>query len=66
VQTIAERIGRSVERQGLIARDIENSHLAFDPREEAPINTLLGHSIHLQVAPDVVNTPNRGLRRGTS
>jgi hypothetical protein len=31
VQRIAERIGRSLERSGLITRDIENTSLAFDP-----------------------------------
>ena len=44
VQRIAERIGRSLERSGLITRDIENAYLAFDPGEEAPINALLGAS----------------------
>jgi hypothetical protein len=41
VQRIAERIGRSLERAGLITRDIENAYLdlAFDPSEEAPINS---------------------------
>jgi len=33
VQQIAERIGRSLERSGLISRDIENAYLAFDPSE---------------------------------
>jgi hypothetical protein len=33
VQRIAERIGRSLERSGLITRDIENAYLAFDPGE---------------------------------
>jgi len=37
VQTIAERIGRELERAGLITRDIENCYLAFDPGEESPI-----------------------------
>ena len=50
VQTIAERIGRSLERAGLITRDIDNAYLAFDPCEEAPINTLLGHSITYRIA----------------
>jgi hypothetical protein len=50
VQTIAERIGRSLERAGLITRDMENAYLAFDPSEEAPINSLLGHSITYRVA----------------
>jgi hypothetical protein len=50
VQRIAERIGRSLERSGLIARDIENAYLAFDPGEEAPINALLGASITYRIA----------------
>ena len=50
VQRIAERIGRSLERAGLITRDIENAYLAFDPAEEAPINSLLGASITYRIA----------------
>jgi hypothetical protein len=50
VQRIAERIGRSLERSGLITRDIENAYLAFDPTEEAPINSLLGASITYRIA----------------
>jgi hypothetical protein len=50
VQQIAERIGRSLERSGLITRDIENAYLAFDPGEEAPINALLGASITYRIA----------------
>jgi hypothetical protein len=50
VQRIAERIGRSLERSGLITRDIENAYLAFDPSEEAPINALLGASITYRIA----------------
>ena len=50
VQRIAERIGRSRERSGLITRDIENTYLAFDPGEEAPINGLLGASITYRIA----------------
>jgi hypothetical protein len=46
---IAERIGRSLERAGLLTRDMENAYLAFDPSEEAPINTLLGHSIRYRI-----------------
>ena len=34
VQRIATRIGRSLERAGLITRDIENAYLAFDPAEQ--------------------------------
>ena len=50
VQRIAERIGRSLERAGLITRDIENAYLTFDPGEEAPINSLLGASITYRIA----------------
>jgi hypothetical protein len=50
VQQIAQRIGRSLERSGLITRDIENAYLAFDPGEEAPINALLGASITYRIA----------------
>ena len=50
VQRIAERIGRSLERSGLMTRDIENAYLAFDPSEEAPINGLLGASITYRIA----------------
>jgi hypothetical protein len=50
VQRIAERIGRSLERSGLIERDIDNAYLAFDPAEEAPIHGLLGSSITYRIA----------------
>jgi hypothetical protein len=50
VQRIAERIGRSLERSGLITRDIENAWLAFDPSEEPPIHGLLGASITYRIA----------------
>ncbi|HUE85090.1 MAG TPA: transposase, partial [Vicinamibacterales bacterium] len=50
VQTIAECIGRSLEWAGLITRDAESCDLAFDPSEEASINTLLGHSITYRIA----------------
>ena len=50
VQRIAERIGRSLERSGLIERDIDNAYLAFDPAEESPIHGLLGSSITYRIA----------------
>lgn len=50
VQRIAERIGRSLERSGLIERDFDNAYLAFDPGEDAPIHGLLGYSITYRVA----------------
>jgi hypothetical protein len=50
VQRIAERIGRSLERSGLITRDIDNAYFAFDPSEEGPIHGLLGSSITYRIA----------------
>ncbi len=47
---LVQRIGRSLERSGLITRDIDNAYLAFDPSEEAPMNGLLGSSITYRVA----------------
>ena len=45
VHTIAQRVARFLERQGLLERDGENSYLASDPGEEDPMDQLLGHSI---------------------
>ena len=50
VQQIATRVGRSLERAGLIMRDIENAYLAFDPAEEPPMHGLLGSSISYRIA----------------
>jgi ribosomal protein S27E len=43
--TIARRIARFLERQGLLERDAENSYLASDAVNEDPMNQLLGHSM---------------------
>jgi hypothetical protein len=50
VQCIAIRIGRSLERAGLITRDIENEYLDFDPGEESPMHGLRGSSITYRIA----------------
>lgn len=50
VHSIAQRIGRRLERQGLLERDIENSYLAADAVDEDPLNQLLCHSITYRVA----------------
>jgi hypothetical protein len=50
VQRIAEQIGRSLERSGLITRDIDNAYLAFDPAEESPMHGQLGSSITYRIA----------------
>ena len=48
--TIAERIGRFLERQGLLERDAENSYLTSDVVDEDPMTPLLGHSITYRIA----------------
>jgi len=49
-QTIARRVGRYLERRGLLERDDENSYLATDAISEDPMNQLLGHSITYRIA----------------
>jgi len=50
LQTIARRVGRYLERQGLLERDAEVSYLTTDAIPEDPMNQLLGHSITYRVA----------------
>ncbi|VAW82460.1 Mobile element protein [hydrothermal vent metagenome] len=48
--TIAQRIGRFLERQGLLERDAENSYLAGDAEDDGLLNQLLEHSITYRIA----------------
>ena len=48
--TLAQRIGRYLERQGLLERDVENTHLAGDDLESGPMAQLQGASITYRVA----------------
>ncbi len=50
VHTIAQRVARFLERQGLLERDAENSYLASEPVQEGPMDHLLGHSITYRIA----------------
>jgi putative transposase len=50
VERLAERVGRALERQGVLARDADSSYLDLDPDAGGPINDLLGHSITYRVA----------------
>ena len=50
VRAISERVGRALERQGLLARDLENSFLTFDSPDGAGFDDLLGHSITYRIA----------------
>ncbi len=49
-RTIAHRIGRFLERQGLLERDAENSYLAGEGVDEGPMDPLWGHSITYRIA----------------
>ena len=44
-QTIARRVGRFLERQGLLERDAETSYLTSEGADDDPMDQLLGHSI---------------------
>jgi len=48
--TLAQRIGRYLERQGLLERDVENTHLAGDDLESGPMAQLQGASTTYRVA----------------
>jgi len=49
VEQIAGRIGRALQRRGLVERDLENAWLARDT-EAGPLDDLLGHSITYRIA----------------
>jgi hypothetical protein len=49
VQQIAARIGRVLEKRGLIERDMENAWLAMQG-EGGPLDDLIGHSITYRIA----------------
>ncbi len=48
--TIAHRVGRSLERQGLLERDAENSYLSGNAVDDDPMSQLCGHSITYRIA----------------
>lgn len=48
--TLARRIGRFLEREGLLARDAENSCLAGGAEDEGPMDQLRGQSITYRIA----------------
>ena len=51
VHTISERTGRYLERQGLLVRDLGNSHLALEPQDDTGLEGVLGSSITSATAP---------------
>ena len=50
VRVISERVGRALERQGLLVRDLENPFLTLDSSDESSFDDLLGHSITYRIA----------------
>jgi hypothetical protein len=48
--TIARRVGRYLERQGLLERDAENDYLALNAADDDPLSVLQGHSITYRIA----------------
>ncbi len=49
IQTISQRVGAYLEREGLLVRDIENSHLQFDAPDGSAMSELLGHLITYRI-----------------
>jgi hypothetical protein len=49
-QRIAQRVGRYLERQGLLQRDAQHSYLAGECIDEGPMDPLWGHSITWRIA----------------
>ena len=50
IQSISQRIGAFLEREGLLVRDIENSYLQLESPDDSALNDLLGHSITYRIA----------------
>jgi hypothetical protein len=50
VQSLSERVGRHLERRGLLERDAENGYLALEPQGEEALAPVLGSSITYRIA----------------
>ena len=50
LQEVAERVGRFLQRQGLLERDAQISYLTSDGLEAGPMDQLIGHSITYRIA----------------
>jgi hypothetical protein len=61
VVQISERVGRHLERRGLLVRDSENAYLEWDGEEASPLDDLAGHAITYRIAVG----PNRGQKAFT-
>jgi hypothetical protein len=47
IERISHRVGRYLERAGLLVRDIDNSYLSLESAETTAMDDLLGHSVTL-------------------
>lgn len=61
IYRISERVGRYLERVGLLVRDIDTSYLSLEARDDTPMDDLLGHSITYRIAVD----PHQGQKTFT-
>ena len=61
IERISERVGRHLERRGLLVRDAENAYLEWDGEEASPLDDLAGHAITYRIAVG----PNRGQKAFT-
>jgi hypothetical protein len=50
VHLISQRVGRTLERQGLLVRDVENSFLSLDSADASGFDDLLDHSVTYRIA----------------
>lgn len=50
IHTIAHRLARYLERQGLLEQDAEHGYLALESTDEDPMDQLRGHSITYRIA----------------
>lgn len=52
VQSIGQRVGAYLERQGLLVRDIENTYLALESTDASTMDDLLGDSTTCRITVD--------------
>ena len=50
IERISQRVGRYLERAGLVVRDVENSHLSLESAETTAIDDLRRHSVTYRIA----------------
>ena len=61
IERISLRVGRHLERRGLLVRDAENAYLDWDAEQASSLDDLAGHAITYRIAVG----PNRGQKAFT-